>query len=163
MGENKSIFRTQYDARDMHKRVHVACGDREKIDYQPVYDNRGVWHLEPCGKTNTYLETQSYKDSTDLSVIMARYRNGETDVLQKVQGVYGDFSNFPKNYADVMNMQIQAERMFYQLSAETREKYNNSVEQFMSQLSHKEAWEDLGFKFDQPAPSPATEKEGATE
>lgn len=161
MAASKISFRTHLQASADHKRTFVDHGTKEKIDYSPVYDHRGVWHLEPSGKTNTYLEIQASADSVDLNVIMARYRNGELDVLEQVQGTYGDFSNFPKNYAEIMNMKIQAEELFYSLGAEVREKYNNSPEQFMAQLGTREGWRDLGYKFadEMPVEPPVDKKE----
>lgn len=166
MAKNEIKFRTHLQASSNHVRKFVEHGTREKKEYTPVYDKRGVWHLEESGLTNTYLDIQASADSCDLNVIMARYRNGELDVLSQVQGTYGDFENFPKNYAEIMNMKIQAEELFYSLAADVREKYNNSPEQFMAQLGTKDGWRDLGFNFkeDLPVEPPVAEKkEGATE
>lgn len=168
MAKSKISFPTQFTRRyEEPVRFHTEVGSREAITYQPVYDKRGVWHLEETGKENRYLEIQSYADSCDINVIMARYRNGETDVLQQIQGTYGDFSNVPTNYAELMNAKLQAEQLFMSLAADVREKYNNSVEQFMAEIGTKEGMEKLGVKFDAPAPAPepvpVDKKEGAVE
>ena len=130
------------------KRFFTDPGSPIKDEYEPVFDNRGVWHLEKCGERNIFDEIQTHADSCDINIIMARYRNGETDVLTRVQGVYADVTEIPTDYAGLMNMKLQAEKLFYGLSAEVREKYGNSVEQFMSALGTKEGLEDIGFKFD---------------
>lgn len=138
------------------QRRFCNAGDRVHIDYQPVYDAKGVWHLEESGKSNIYLEIQSHAESCDINIIMARYRNGETDVLSQIQGMYGDVTNVPTNYAEIMNAQLRAKELFMSLAPDVREKYGNSVEQFMASFSTKEGWEAVGFKFDQPsAPAPA--------
>lgn len=139
----KPSFCTTYDRVFNHERVRCSSGDRYKTEYQPVYDSRGVWHLEESGKTDLYLDIQSHASSCDLNVIMARYRNGETDVLQQVQGTYGDFTGIPKNYAELMNAKLEAERLFMSLAPEIREQYNNSVEQFMSEIGTKEGYDKL--------------------
>ena len=143
-----------------HVRRHCNAGSREKITYEPVYDKRGVWHLEESGKTNLYHEIQSHADSCDINIIMARYRNGETDVLSRIQGVYGDVTNVPTDYAEILNQQLKAEALFKSLAPEIREKYNNSVEQFMSSFSTRDGWEAIGFKFsdDQPGAAAPVEK-----
>lgn len=136
-----------------HKRIFSAHGEREKREFQPVFDKRGIWHLEQTGTSNTYLEIQSHADSVDINVIMARFRAGETDVLQQIQSQYGDVSDMPTNYADIVNAQLKAEALFKSLSADVREKFNNSVEQFMVRVGTKEGLEALGYKFDtQPTP-----------
>lgn len=141
--KNKPPFKTSYDAQFQHERVHCEPGSRMKVDYQPVFDAKGMWHLEKTGEHDIYLDIQSFADSCDINILMARYRNGETDVLQQVQGTYGDFSGIPKNYADLMNAKITAERLFMSLRADVREKYGNSVEQFMAEIGTKEGYEKL--------------------
>lgn len=152
---NTFEFQTAYTRYANHVRFHSPVGDREKIEYKPVYNRAGEWHLEECGKHSVYDEIQSFADSCDLDVIMSRYRNGETDVLQQVQGTYGDISNIPRNYADILNAKLEAERLFMSLAPEIREKYNNSCEQFMAQLGTQEGLEKLGVSFDAPAAAPA--------
>lgn len=134
------------------KRSRIRCkrGDRIHIDYHPVYDARGVWHLEESGKTDSYLEIQSHAESCDINILMARYRNGEVDVLSRIQGIYGDVSEVPTNYAEIINAKLRAEEMFMGLSPELRESYGNSVEQFMASLSTKAGWKALGINFDPP-------------
>lgn len=142
------------------RRVYCPHGTREKADYFPVYDRAGVWHLEKKDTpVQTYLEIQSYADECDINVLMARYRAGDTDVLSRVQGVYGDFSLIPTNYAEIMNEKLRAEQLFYSLSADVRSRYNNSVEQFMSEIGTKSGLEKLGVKFEAPASPEPEQKE----
>lgn len=147
-------------------RRYMDAGTREKKDYMPVYDKAGVWHLEEKKghKIQTYLEIQSYADECDINVIMARYRNGETDVLSQIQGVYGDFSNVPTNYAEILNDTIKMEQIFMSLAPEVRERFNNSVEQFGASLGTKE-WQDVMFppKSEQATAPVAAVKEGDAE
>lgn len=147
-------------------RRYMDVGTREKKDYLPVYDKAGVWHLEEKKghKIQTYLEIQSYADECDINVIMARYRNGETDVLSQIQGVYGDFSNVPTNYAEILNDTIKMEQIFMSLAPEVRERFNNSVEQFGASLGTKE-WQDVMFpsKSEQATAPVADVKEGDAE
>lgn len=150
----RNWLNVRYD--DKRKPIYTKHGDRIRIEYQPVYDTNGVWHLEESGKTNLYLDIQSHAESCDINIIMARYRNGETDVLSRMQGVYGDVSNVPTNYAEILNQQLKAEQLFMSLAPDVREKYNNSVEQFMASFATKEGWEAIGFSFDTPKDSEAT-------
>ena len=43
---NTFVFDTAYVRKHNHKRVFCDAGDREKIEYEPVYDRKGVWHRE---------------------------------------------------------------------------------------------------------------------
>lgn len=147
MAKNEVSFKSYYPNLSNHKHFRMSKGDRLKQEYQPVYDKAGRWHLEESKKTSLYLDIQSFADSCDINVIMARYRNGETDVLQQIQGVYGDFSNIPSNYAELMNAKLTAENLFNGLAPDVRSKYNNSVEQFMSEIGTRSGLEKLGVTF----------------
>lgn len=162
---NVPDMKTAYEKIFDHHRVHCHSGDFEKPEYQPVYDKAGVWHLEPTGKLiHTYLEIQAYADECDMNTIMRKYALGDTDVLSRIQGTYGDVSRIPTNYAELMNAKLEAERLFYGLAAEVREKYNNSVEQFMAEIGTKEGMEKLGLVPEAvPAAAPADQKEGVEE
>lgn len=137
------LFETAFERSLCFHRVYCNPGKRMKIEYQPVYDKKGVWHLEETGETSLYDSIQSFADSVDINLIMSRYKNGEIDVLNRVQGFYGDVSNVPTNYADILNETLKAERLFMSLAPEVRERYNNSISQFMSEIGTKEGQEKL--------------------
>lgn len=145
-------FETHYDRLMSRKRFNTECGTCDKADYEPVYDRAGVWHLEEKKtRIQTYMEIQSHADECDINLIMARYRNGETDVLSQVQGVYGDFTNVPTNYADILNDTLKMEQLFMSLAPEVREKFNNSVEQFGTALGTDEWQKSMKEYYDKAA------------
>lgn len=154
------MFKTQYNGRN---RIHCPAGDPIAIIYEPYYDDRGVLDIRPSGKVNTYLEIQSHADSVDINVILARYKNGETDVLNKVQGFFGDFSNMPKTYAEMLNLVLSGERFFDSLSTDIKDKFNHSFEQFLVQYGTKEFEEKIKSEVDQSAVSKQVEKENTNE
>lgn len=160
----KSNWLEERFSTDRH-RLFCDRGSRVVTTFSPVFDQRGIWHLEETGKENRYLDIQSHADSCDINVIMARYRNGETDVLSRVQGFFGDVTELPTNYIDVMNAKIKAEKLFNGLSPEVKEKYGNSVDMFMAALGTKEGLEAIGFKFEDKPNDPIEpiKKEGVTE
>lgn len=136
-------FRTQFQS---HDRVNANVGSRVKPVYSPVYDKNGVIDLEQTGSENLYDYIQSHKDSVDIHKILQRFENGDTVALAKVQGMYGDFTEVPRTYAEALNAIISAEQTFNSLPVETRAKFNHSFSQFLAQ-SGTVAWaEALGFK-----------------
>lgn len=164
MAESVLKFETWRMRQQKPIRRYCDSGTREKMSYQPIYDRAGVWHLEEMDtKIQTYMEIQSYADECDINLIMARYRNGETDVLSKVQGVYGDFTNVPNDFAQVLNDTIKMEQVFMSLAPEVREKFNNSFEQFGAALGTKE-WQDIMFppKSEPAVPAEPAVKEGVS-
>ena len=124
-------FRTQFQER---RRVHAVCGSREKIVYSPVYDENGVLDLEPTGRENLYDYIQSHKDSVDIHKILQRFQQGDVSALTRVQGMYGDFTEMPKTYAEALNTVMSAEQQFNSLPVETRAKFGHSFSQWLAQL-----------------------------
>lgn len=152
-------FRTQYQE---HDRVFAAVGSRIKPVYSPVYDDNGVLDLEETGREDLYSYIQSHKDSVDIHKILQRYQNGDVAALSKVQGLYGDFVQMPKTYAEALNAVIQAEQTFNSLPVETRAKFNHSFSQFLAQSGSKAWAEALGLKAD-GVPVAADQAASATE
>lgn len=128
-------------------------GNPIKPVYKPLVNKDGTITLVQEGFVNTDEEIQSYEDSVDIDVIVARYMNGDIDALNKHVGQYGDFTNMPKTYAEVLQMQIDAKNTFMSLPVEIRQKFDNDPNQFFAQ-SGTEDWfnklEPLLLKKDEP-------------
>lgn len=142
-------FPTMFDKR---ARVHCDSGNAMKIVYKPTVRDDGVVELVEAGQESLYDYIQSWKDSVDINIILARYANGDVDALSKVQGAYGDFTQFPKTYAEMLNRVIQGKHMFASLPLDIREKYNHDFGQFIAAMDEPDFWEQ--FK------APDTCKEG---
>ena len=137
------MFDTQYTP---HNRIAANPGSPVKVLYGGKYDANGRVVLEKKGEENLYDYIQSFRDSVDLNVILARFSNGDVEALNKAQGFYADVTGFPKNMAGAVNRINQAEEMFEALPLETRQKFDCSFEQFLAQ-SGTEAWlAKMGFE-----------------
>lgn len=101
---------------------------------------------------------QSFKDETDINVIMARYIRGlpVTSVQHKAPW-YGDFSQ-SSDFHTTLNRVAEAELAFSTLPAELRERFNNSTEKLIAFLANPDNADEavqLGL-FEAP-PSPPEE------
>ncbi len=128
---------------DKSSRVHCNSGSSLKKIYKPVVRDDGVVDLVESGVEDLYESIQSWKDSVDINVILARYANGDVDALSKVQGAYGDFTQFPTTYAEMLNRVIQGKHMFESLPLEIREKYNHDFSQFIAAMDKPDFWEQF--------------------
>ncbi|AXF52780.1 MAG: internal scaffolding protein [Microviridae sp.] len=135
-------FATQYD--DL-PRVYEPAGSRDKQLYSPMYDSRGVLYLEPSGKHDLYAEIQSHRDSVDIHVLLARYRNGDEAALQRIQGAYGDFTHMPKTFAEALNVMTAAQQYFLGLPVETRAKFGHDFNRFIAAMDGPTWYSDVGF------------------
>lgn len=125
-------FKTQFEP---HDRVAAVLGDPDKILYSAKFDEKGVMDLVETGRENLYEYIQSHKESCDIHVILERFARGDVGALERVQGVYGDFSNVPKSYADMLNLVHSAEDAFSRLPVDERAKYGHSFERWLVEFS----------------------------
>ena len=95
----------------------------------------GKKELKKTGKTNLYEKIQKSKEETLIYNILDRYQNGDTQVIEKHKGVYGDFTNMPKTLAEAQQILINAEKTFMQLPLEERKKYNHNISEFLAEIS----------------------------
>lgn len=137
------MFDTQYTP---HNRIPSNSGSPVKVLYGGKYDANGRVVLEKKGEENLYDYIQSFRDSVDLNVILARFSNGDVEALNKAQGFYADVTDFPKNLADALNRINQAEEMFKALPLETRQKFDCSFEQFLAQAGTDDWLSKMGIE-----------------
>lgn len=108
--------------------------------YRGVLDkDTGIITLVENGKKNLYAEIQSYKDMCDINKIVSRYVNGEIDILNQVQGVYGDFSASPSSLADALQQAYDSEQQFNRLPVEIKQKFDNNWRVWLNSFG-SEAW-----------------------
>lgn len=118
-------------------------GNPIHIIYAPVVEDDGSVSLVESGKENTDEFIQSFAESCDLNVIIQRYLNGEVDVLNQRNGVYGDFTQMPKTYAEALQLKIDSERMFDSLPVEYKRLFDNDPNKFFVQAGSEEWLEKL--------------------
>lgn len=140
-------FRTQYDP---HDPVYQEPGSPEKLIYSPRYDDSGVLDLVVTGKEDLYGYIQSHKESTDIHVLLKRFANGEEDVLQRMQGFYGDVTSMPKTYAEVLNAVIVGEETFARLPVDVKQRFDNSFAVWLSSMDSPDFAERMGVKAESP-------------
>lgn len=124
-------FNTQYDKRAL---VFQEPGSPIHVIYSPKYTDEGVLDLFVSGQENLYDMIQSHKESTDIHVLLDRFASGETDVLQRMQGFYGDITSMPKTYAEVLNAVIAGEETFARLPIEIKQRFNNSFSEWLTSM-----------------------------
>ena len=146
-------FKTQYDARD---RIQSHPGNPIKQLYVGSYNERGQVDLKEDGTEDLYAYIQSFAESTDIHAILRRFENGEVDVLEKVQGFYGDITEMPHTYAEALQRIADSEKVFMSLPVDVRAKFNHSFSEFLAASQDANFLDRLGLNADsQPEPVPA--------
>ena len=129
----KPVFRSQFGE---HEHFLTNPGNREKTLFAGSYNSDGTVEIRETGKEDLYGYIQSHKDSVDIHVLLKRYQNGETDVMQRVQGFYGDVTELPDTYAGVLDVIQKANTLFAQLPADKRAMFHNNPEEFIAALDN---------------------------
>lgn len=139
----EKAFKTQYDARD---RIESNPGNSVKQLYSGTYNERGQVELKEDGTEDLYAFIQSFAESTDIHSILKRYQNGEVDVLEKVQGFYGDITEMPHTYAEALQRIADSEKVFMSLPVDVRAKFGHSFSQFLAASQEEDFLDLLGVK-----------------
>lgn len=134
-------FKTQYD----RVRVHSKPGSGIKKKYRAEVLKNGDIELVEDGEINLYELIQADKDSCDINVLLKQYALGDASALAKRQGTYGDFTQMPKNFAEMLNKVIEGEKLFESLPVETKNKFDNSLNQFIATAGDESWFAKLGI------------------
>lgn len=135
-------------------RVYTASGSGEKPSFKMEIDKDGRRSLRRDGVIDVYAQIQSHKDSVDIHYIMERFANGDASVLSKAQGIYGDFTNVPTSVVELQQRVMDAERLFYTLPVDVREKFEHNPSMFYASIGSDAFNEVMGI--DKTKDNPAT-------
>ena len=59
--------------------------------------------------------------------------------------MYGDFTQFPKSYVEMLNMVLDGERYFDSLPLETRKKFDNDRGKWFASIGNADWFENMGY------------------
>lgn len=138
-------FRTAYDRGDT---IQTPLGS----ETQPIYDYRidkktGRKILEKVGETNIYEMIQASHEGTKLENIIKRCTDPASLVAP---GQYVDLTEVPTNLMELQNVILKAKGEFEKLDSETRKKFGNSAEQYVSLYGSEEWANRVGLRKETP-------------
>lgn len=145
------MFRTQFS---FNCRVYAQPGSRMKPVYQARKTESGSIELVQTGEENIYDAIQAEREGCELTSILRRFANGETDVLSRTQGMYGDFTNFPKTYAEMLNRLIEGRAVFENMPLEERQKFGNDFGVWLQSLDQPQPIPEQPQPVHDPDPDP---------
>ena len=119
-------------------------GSRFRQIREPLVKD-GKISVEVVGKEDLQDYINSFADSVDVDLIVARAVNGDPDALNQRQAMYGDFTQFPKTYAEMLDKMIQGQTLFESLPLDVRNRFDNNVYTFLSQMDEPDWLEKAGF------------------
>lgn len=132
------------------KEYFTNPGSPIKIKYAPKVLPDGTIELVEDGVENLQEYIDSFRDSSEISAVVARFVNtGDPTVFDVRKGVYGDFTQFPKTYAEALQLKIDADRMYNALPVDVKEKFDNDANKFFAMSGTEEWYKNLGSLFPQ--------------
>lgn len=105
-------------------------GSKFRMIQEPFITSDGARALRVVGKEDMNAYIQSFKEQTDINLIIERFKLGDVAVLHSQKGMFGNFSGCPQTLSDFLNAQIQAKLLFDRLPADVRLVFDNNVDKF---------------------------------
>ena len=122
-----------------------SSGDRMKPVYRGCYAPDGSVRLTKVDEIDLQADIQSHLYETDMQYILSRLLNGDTSVLNNQSPAFGDFTTFPKSYAECLQRVSHAENMFAQLPQDVRDQFGNDWAKWLSQTGTEKWMSAMGF------------------
>ena len=94
------------------KRRFCPSGERKRPIFKRVSDSGCPAKLAKIGESDLQDFIQSFADECDVNRIVQRYANGDTTVLQRVQGMYTDVVGVPTDLTTAFET-VNAARAYY--------------------------------------------------
>lgn len=129
-----------------HKQFFTNPGSKFKAVYSPKVMEDGHIELVEKAKTCLYDYIQSFRDSCDINVLIRRYQQGDTAALLSGNTFYGDVTEMPKSFAEMLQVSLDCETFFNKLPADEKAKFDNNFSKFLSSFGSPEFLHALGIK-----------------
>lgn len=128
------MFNTQYN----RLRVISNAGDRKRIVKAGVLNNKKQIVVKEKGHEDLYAYINSFADSVNIHVLLARFANGDKEALLQRAGAFIDISALPTNINEFVELYHNGESYFNSLPIEIKEKFNNNMTEFISKIGSSE-------------------------
>lgn len=120
-----------------HSKKFVTCpgSPLHPVQHGIVKDDGSI-ELVVDRLEDTDLIIDSFRESTEIYNIMARIQAGDVSLLNQKNGFYGDVTEMPKTYAEMLDLMHRGEEFFNKLPVDVKEKYNNDFNQFFADFDN---------------------------
>lgn len=91
----------------------------------PSFRPDGTIELKVSDRIDIKKEINSHREETDMAFILSRLMAGDDSVLNPNPPMFGDFTQFPKSYVEMLNLVLDGERYFDSLPLDVRKNFDN--------------------------------------
>lgn len=126
------------------KRYHCPSGTGYENTYQEQIDKKtGRQVLVKIGKTCVYDKIQEDLESSKIENIIHRLAMNDLSVLREAAISYADADNFPHDLREAQDIVIRAKQEFEKFPMEVKKEFNNSPEQYVSEMGTQKFLEKM--------------------
>ena len=133
-------FRSKFVATD--EVIYTNPGSPIKNEYASKLDKAKNVVIEKSGEINLYAYINSFAESVDINVLLARFTAGDKEALIQRAANYIDISNVPQNLNDYIEFQRSTEALFNTLPVDVKKQFGNNVVNFLSQVGEPN-WNEI--------------------
>ena len=127
-----------YDQFNKPEHRYTPSGSIYLNEYQEGIDENGQLYLEKIGQKNIYEMIQEDADSVNIENILHQVAMGDLNALRAREGSYVDATTMPKSLREAQDLVIRLKDEFYKLPLEVRKEFNNSPEEYVSEMGTDE-------------------------
>lgn len=143
MAEKKILFGYKYQPRQGKKAT--PTGEKIQMEHTPHMGLDGKRKLIKDNPKPIYEMIQASREQCEIERIVRRALDGDTSVLNAMEGQYIDITGAPKSLAHAQQIIINAKNDFDKLDAETKKKFDNNVEVFIATAGSKDWLDKMGI------------------
>ena len=136
------VFNSKYRGR---KNLWSPTGEKVQMEHTPHMGLDGRRKLLKDNPKPIYEIIQASREQCEIERIVRRAMQGDTNVLNAMQGQYIDITGAPKSLAQAQQIIINAKYDFEKLDTETKKKFDNNVEVFIAEAGTKEWMDKMGY------------------
>lgn len=114
----------------------------------------GTIKLTEIDQIDIKAEINSHASTCDMAYILSRLKAGDSSVLQAQPGAYGDFTVFPRTYAEMLQLVQSGEESFSSLPLDVRASFDNDINKWFAGIGT----DDWREKMKIPKPTPVVDK-----
>lgn len=123
----------------------VSCpGEQHHILYSAKVNADGTIDLVESGKVDIKAEINSQREFTDIEYITRQIMNGDNSSLRE-GGFYGDMTQMPKTFAEVLQLNIDAQASWDALTADQKRSFDNDYNKYFATAGTEEWASKLGY------------------
>lgn len=124
-------------------RHHAAVGEPLRQTYIATYDDNHNRIFSKDKKIDQYARIQSFKDQCLIENIIKRCVGGDYSGLNRMQGMYGDFTGIPNDPRYAHDLLGRAKEVFDSLGAQERKSdFADDFETFLGTFGNNKALAD---------------------